>query len=104
MVKVRGPLMSLAASGVWDGSIEFRSGNGKTMAAGIRKRKPVRSAAQLAQSAKFSQAIETWRGLDTGTRQAWKTASQLTGLNGYQFFLAEYSAQHINPPDLPIVP
>jgi len=104
MARVKGPLMSLAASGVWDGSIEFRSGNGKTMAAGTRKRKAERSAAQLAQSAKFTQAIVVWRSLDSGTRQAWKTASQLTGLNGYQFFLAEYSAQNINPPGLPIVP
>ena len=104
MVRVKGPLMCLAASGVWDDSIEFRTGNGKTMAAGTRKRKPERSAAQLTQSAKFTQAIEVWRGLDSGTRQAWKTASQITSLNGYQFFLSEYSAQNINPPDLPIVP
>jgi len=104
MSKVKGPLMSLSASGVWNGLIEFKSGGGATQAVGTRKRKPERTEAQLAQSAKFTTAIEAWRGLDTETHQAWKFASQLTGLNGYQFFLAEYSAQNINPPDLPLVP
>ena len=104
MVRVKGPLFSLGASGVFKNKIEFRTGSGRTLATSPRRNKPARSEAQQAQANKFKGAITAWREAGDEVRQAWKSASQLTGLNGYQFFLSEYSAQNINPPDLPVVP
>ena len=47
MVRVKGPLFSVAASGIFNGLMEYRTGQGKTTVHGIRRPNPTRSVAQV---------------------------------------------------------
>ena len=80
------------------------TGSGKTTVHGIRSAAPTRSQAQLAQSLRFSQAVNGWKLLSQLQKQAWKTRALLTGYNGYQLYLSEYQTQNIQPPNNPIIP
>jgi hypothetical protein len=101
---VKGPLFSVAATGKFNGIIEFRTGSGKTTVHGIRSAAPTRSQAQQAQSLRFSQAVNGWKLLSQLQKDAWKTRALLTGYNGYQLYLSEYQTQNIQPPNNPIIP
>ncbi len=104
MVKVKGPLFSLAASGIFNGLMEFRTGGGKTVVHGIRSAPATRSAAQQAQSLRFATAVAGWKNLTVEDRQSWKDSAQNTGHNGYQLYLSEFATQNITPPDQPLIP
>lgn len=104
MVKVKGPLFSLSASGVYEDTLEFRTGEGKTTVHGRRRKPAERSPAQQAQSERFRNAVLAWRELDGETAAAWAAAAVGTSLNGYQLFISEYQTQAIEPPGLPAIP
>lgn len=104
MAKVRGPLMSLSASGTYRGHLEFRSGAEETVVAGPRVLKPTRTPAQQSQAQRFGQAIAGWRDLTPTAKADWLAAAQGTGLTGYQLYLRQYQLQHINPPGQPTLP
>ena len=104
MTKVKGPLFSVAASGVFQGVMEFRTGGGKTTVHGKRGAPTARSAAQLARSARFAEAVAGWQTLSDTQKAAWKTAATHTLLNGYQLYLSEYQTQNIHAPGQPTPP
>lgn len=104
MVRVKGPLFSVSASGVFKDELEFRTANGQTVVGKRRAKPATRSAAQQAQSARFAESVSGWQALDSGQKQAWKTAAQGTGMTGYQLYLSEYQAQLIQAPAQPVPP
>lgn len=104
MAKVKGPLFSVAASGKFNGVMEFRAGATQTTVHGPRAKGGPRSAAQLAQSLRFGNAVAAWKALDEAGKAAWKTAGAAAGMTGYQLFISEYQTQNISPPGLPTVP
>jgi len=104
MVRVKGPLFSVAATGIFNGLMEYRTGSGKTTVHGLRKISGPRSDAQQAQSLRFAQAVSGWQSLSLLTKTAWKTAATHTSYNGYQLYISEYQTQNIQPPSQPIVP
>lgn len=104
MPRVKGPLFSVSASGVYENTLEFRASNGKNIVARKRKAPPGRSPAQQAQQTRISTAMQGWRDATTAQRIAWKTAANNNGLNGYQLYLREYLAQNITPPTQPTIP
>ena len=104
MVRVKGPLFSVAASGIFNGLMEYRTGSGKTTVHGIRRPNPTRSVAQVEQSLRFSHAVIGWQALNTSQKIAWKTAALATPHNGYQLYISEYQTQNIQPPNQPIAP
>ena len=104
MTKVKGSLFSLAASGMFNGLMEFRTGGGKTIVHGIRSKPTTRSVAQQAQSLRFATAVAGWKILSVEDRQSWKDSAQNTGHNGYQLYLSEFATQNIIPPDQPLIP
>lgn len=103
MTRVVGPLFSLSASGLFQGIIEFRTGGGRTIAAAPKAYIPPRTAAQAEQTNRFKDAISGWRALDETTRNGWVTRAP-AGTSGYRYYLSEYFAQNIIPPDQPIYP
>ena len=104
MVRVKGPLFSVAASGIFNGLLEYRTGSGKTTVHGLRNITRTRSAAQQAQSLRFGNAVTGWQLLTPTSKTAWKTAATSTPHNGYQLYISEYQTQNIQPPNQPIVP
>ena len=104
MATVKGPLFSVAATGKFNGVMEFRSGSGKTTVHGLRVCPPTRSQAQQAQAQRFSNAVGGWQALTDLQKAAWKTAAHLTGHNGYQLYISEYQTQNITPPGQPVQP
>ena len=104
MATVKGPLFSVAATGKFNGVMEFRTGSGKTTVHGIRNISAERSQAQQAQSLRFAQAVSGWKTLSSLQKEAWKTAALQTGHNGYQLYLSEYQTQNIQPPNHPVIP
>ena len=104
MVRVKGPLFSVAATGIFNGLMEYRTGSGKTTVHGIRRPNPTRSVAQVEQSLRFANAVSGWKLLNLINKTAWKTAALATPHNGYQLYISEYQTQNIQPPNQPIVP
>ena len=104
MVRVKGPLFSVAATGIFNGLMEFHTGSGKTTVRRRRTANPIRSDAQQAQSLRFANAVIGWQGLSDSTKTAWKTSAQATPHNGYQLYISEYQTQNIQPPNQPVLP
>jgi hypothetical protein len=104
MAKVKGPLFSVAASGLFNNCLEYRTGSGKSTVHGRRARTRQRSPAQEAQALRFSQAVAGWQALSVLQKNNWKAAANLTGLNGYTLYISEYQTQNITPPQQPVVP
>ena len=104
MAKVKGPLMSLAASGIFENLMEFRTGQNRTTVHGRRSKPDHRSPAQIAQMTRFQDAVGGWQGLGSEQKATWKTAAQGKGMTGYQFYVSEYQTQNITPPGQPTPP
>lgn len=104
MATVKGPLLSLSASGEFAGLMEFRTGANGTVVTGIRQVSATRSPAQAAQSQRFANAVAGWQALTTTQKAAWKARGPAFGLNGYQLYLSQYQAQGITPPGQPTIP
>jgi hypothetical protein len=104
MATVKGPLFSVAATGKFNGIMEFRTGSGKTTVHGIRSCPATRSQAQQAQALRFINAVTGWKALSLINKNRWKAAAVHTGHNGYQLYISEYQTQNIQPPAQPIVP
>jgi len=104
MVRVKGPLFSVSASGVFKDELEFRTANGQTIVGKRRAKPTTRTPAQQAQSAKFAESVAGWKSLSAEDKQAWKTAAVGTGMTGYQFYLSDYQAQLIQAPAQPVPP
>jgi hypothetical protein len=84
--------------------MEFRTTNGVTSVSSAKRTSPPRSAAQQQQAQRFGEAVQAWRTAGVTVRDAWRTASTGTGMNGYQLFLSEYQGQGISAPALPVIP
>lgn len=102
MATVKGPLLSLSASGEFAGVMEFRTGANGTVVTGIREVQAGRTAAQQAQSTRFANAVSGWQALTTTQKAAWKTKAAPYSLTGYQYYLRQYQAQGIVPPGQPV--
>jgi hypothetical protein len=104
MARVKGPLLSLSASGNFRGLMEFRTGGGTTVVCGTRTPPGYRTPNQRAQAERFRQAKDAWNGLTALERAGWRDAAIGTGLSGYKLFLSEWFTQRITPPGLPVPP
>jgi hypothetical protein len=104
MAKVKGPLFSVSATGIFHDLLEYRTGGGKTTVHGRREPPASRSSAQLAQSSRFADAVGGWRSLGPAQKAAWQAAAAGTGHTGYQLYLSEYQTQAVHPPGQPTPP
>lgn len=103
MAKVKGPLFSLTASGVFNKTVEFRTVAGATIAAGVKAYVPPRTPAQAAQTNRFKDAVSGWSTLPAGDKDDWKDAAP-SGVTGYRYYVSEYLLQNVQPPGHPLLP
>lgn len=104
MPKVKGPMLSLAASGTFRNLITF-----VTTASGALCRSPPQdtrppTAAQTTHRAKLANAVTTWNLLSTAIKADWQACGVTFGMSGYNLFWREYVNQSIEPPDIPVNP
>jgi hypothetical protein len=101
MAKVRGPLMSAQASGIYDSTLCFRQHGIKTTVA----RRPQRTAPQTMQQATHTDAVRSmligWRSLTTGQKATWATAGTSHGMPGYNWYFHQWFAQAVTPGSQP---
>ncbi len=106
MARVKGPLLSVSASGSFgNGAIQFRS-KGQTTGVILPALKRATAGPQPAsepqtrQRARFRKARDAWHGLDPLARAPFNARAAAGGYsNGWAAFLADYLARSIYPPE-----
>lgn len=86
MAKVKGPLMSVSASGSIANTLTMLRASALNIAKKKSKPGGSPSAAQLARRAFYRQAANDWSALDANAKAAWKPAAdarQVTPFNAY---------------------
>ncbi|MEY3787966.1 MAG: hypothetical protein RLZ75_2173 [Pseudomonadota bacterium] len=96
MTKVKGPLFSLAASGCFNGIMEFRTCGSGTIVHKIRNASTTCSPAQKGQRDRFKAAVAGWNALSDIEKQQWKVNAQQQHQTGYHFYLMTYASQIIS--------
>ena len=95
MAKVKGPLMSVSASGSIANTLTMLRASARNIAKKKSQPGSPPSAAQLARRAFYRQAANDWSALDANAKAAWKPAAdarQVTPFNAYMSArLAEFS-------------
>lgn len=90
MVKIKGPLMSVDASGKFADSIVFQHNIYGIYVRRKEVKRPVNTFYQLFQNAMFSEAIENWRRAKDEIKKLYEEKRELLGLTGYSAFLKEW--------------
>lgn len=104
MARIKGPLMSITASGSLAGTLVFRQTARGAQAQAMPTSQPPATPAQAACRADFKAAADAWRTLDAETRADWQTVAAVRHRSARQFFLAEWRVQHSTPENLPRIP
>lgn len=104
MAKVRGPLMSVAASGTYRNLIVFKSGAAGTTAGSPQQLKGRRSVSQLARQVRYQNACQYWQVQTENTKTTWKNTATAYNLNGFQLWVRQYLLQNCTPPAVPDLP
>jgi len=106
MAKVKGPLMSLDASGSIAGSITFSKWKGVKTARIKSTPSNPDTAGQQAQRTTFSLAVASWKAQDAADQLTWTNRAKALGLNmsGFNLYVREYIAQGVTDPDVPTLP
>jgi hypothetical protein len=103
VARVKGPLLSLAATGIF-GPMEYRT-TGLTATVHPRRHPATRTtAAQTATRIWFAGAVANWRTQPQATRDAWIAAYAGQPTNGYQAWIQQSHLQNVVPPDVPSIP
>jgi hypothetical protein len=104
MAKVRGPLMSVAASGRMGLFLTFR----QTARGSVCQLPPIPrsspSVPQQIERQRFAAALRAWRGLDALTKARWETRGMIFRRQPVILFVSEYLMQRCEPPALPMLP
>lgn len=90
MVKLKGPLFSVLAWGVFDKTLVFQRRRG--MPTVYRRRVPrnPNTDAQAEQRASFAAAISAWQALPAESKVRWVVQARGTAVSGYNLFVQNY--------------
>ena len=106
MAKVKGPLLSLGASGSIADSMTF--GKWKGINTCRIKSTPTNpnTSSQQTQRTTFSNAVASWKAQDQTTQDSWNTRASEMGLSmsGFNLYVREYIAQGVVDPATPTLP
>ena len=106
MAKVKGPLLSLNASGSIADSMTF--GKWKGINTCRIKSTPTNpnTANQQAQRTTFSNAVASWKAQEETTQGTWNTRASEMGVNmsGFNLYVREYISQGVVDPATPDLP
>ena len=106
MAKVKGPLLSLGASGSVGKSMTFGKWKGiNTVRIASTPANP-NTAAQQAQRSTFQLAVASWKAQDAADQLTWTNRAKALGLSmsGFNLYVREYIAQGIVDPAVPTLP
>jgi len=104
MTKLRGPLMSISATGSIGRTITYRATRWGARAQHHSVPRAAPSTAQLAERQRRRDAGATWRALDAPTRAKWGALAAANLRNPWIVFAGEYVLQQCSPPDTPLIP
>ena len=106
MAKVKGPLMSLSASGTIADSMTFGKWKGiNTVRIKSTPTNP-NTASQQAHRTTFSNAVASWKAQDQTTQTTWNDRAQEMGLvmSGFNLYTQQYIKQGVVDPATPTLP
>ena len=106
MAKVKGPLMSLGASGTIAGAMTFASWKGIPTARIKSTPTNPNTTAQQDHRAAFANAVASWKAQDQTTQDTWNARASALGLkmSGFNLYTREYIKQGIVDPATPTLP
>ena len=106
MAKVKGPLMSLGASGTIGGAVTFASWKGVPTARIKSTPTNPNTAGQQAQRSTFSLAVASWKAQDAADQLTWNNRASALGLkmSGFNLYTREYIKQGVVDPAVPDLP
>lgn len=104
MAKLRGPLMSISATGSIASLLTYRA----TRTGSVVQRPPIPRAPptfpQTSERARCAATAANWRTLDAAARAPWDALATARGSSPWITFFTESTIQQIVPPDLPLLP
>jgi hypothetical protein len=106
MAKVKGPLMSLGASGTIGGAMTFSSWKGIPTARIKGEPTNPNTAGQQAQRTTFTNAVASWKAQDAALHTDWNNRATALGLkmSGFNLYTREYIKQGVVDPATPTLP
>jgi uncharacterized protein with NRDE domain len=106
MAKVKGPLMSLGASGTIAGAMTFSSWKGIPTARIKSTPTNPNTAGQQAQRTTFGLAVASWKAQDEADQLTWTNRAKALGLkmSGFNLYTREYIKQGVTDPAVPTLP
>lgn len=104
MVKIRGPLLSLAASGTYDQLITFRTRGISNSAMKQHRSSTPRSQNQQSHTARVNQMRASWATETPASRTAWAACAAPMNLSGFNLYWREWFIQNPTPPARPVNP
>ena len=106
MAKVKGPLLSLQASGTIADAITFSKWKGVATARAKSTPTNPNTTAQQTQRTAFSNAVASWQAQDAATHTTWNQRATALGLamSGFNLYVREYIAQGVVDPAVPDLP
>jgi len=100
MVKLKGPVQSLRASGKLGGALVFAESKGRPYLKKLTKPKQPRSPVQVANRAFLNFLTKSWTELSSADQQSWETAAQTLNLDPYRAFV-QYNLAQLTRDQLP---
>ena len=106
MAKVKGPLLSLSASGTIGDSMTFGKWKGVNTVRVKGTPTNPNTAAQLTQRTAFANAVASWKAQDQTTQTDWNNRVRAMGLNmsGFNLYTQQYIKQGVVDPAVPDLP
>ena len=106
MAKVKGPLLSLSASGTVGDSMTFGKWKGVNTVRIKGTPSNPNTSGQQTQRTAFSNAVASWKAQDETTQTSWNTRAREMGLtmSGFNLYVKEYIAQGVVDPATPDLP
>ena len=104
MAKLKGPLMSISATGTVGGIITYTAGKKSNTAKAKKKRKDRPTKAQIDTRRAWQYGWAFWNSMTPAERLDWTTYAALRGLGGHAMFLRHWMLQNstpTNPPEFP---
>lgn len=90
MVKLKGPLFSVAAFGTLDDTLVYQRRRGMDTVYRKRVVDNPNTDAQASQRASFASAVSSWRELPAESKVRWVVRAQGMAISGYNLYIKNY--------------
>jgi len=94
MAVLKGPGLSIDASGKFADTLVFSKWKGINYARRWLKPHNPRTDAQRAQRHELATAVFAWQQLDTATQESWNVAAKGLAMSGFNYYVQQYIKQN----------